>query len=163
MKRNNVLALMSAAVIGLGFSSCEAMLDSSLDVPLGYGSSLGVSVSNYIPLVNSWNNYGYGLWNGGGWYPGTVVRPVVAPIRPAQRPGVIAPPVPPAPPVNNWRPPVNNNTWRPPVNNVPSNPAPERPGNSNISYRPVNSMPQIPANTNNPKPATSVTTKPGRH
>ena len=42
MKRINVLALMSAAVIGLGFSSCEAMLDSSLDVPLGYGSSLGV-------------------------------------------------------------------------------------------------------------------------
>ncbi|MDE6651678.1 MAG: hypothetical protein K2K08_04655 [Paramuribaculum sp.] len=139
MKRKNFFALVSAAVLGMGLSGCEAMIDSSLDVPLGYGSSLGVSVSNYIPLVNSWNNYGYGLWNGAGWYPGTVVRPIVTPIRPALRPGTIAPP-----PVNNWRPPVNNN-WRPPVTNQPSTPAPapSRPGtsNSNISYRPVDKLP----------------------
>lgn len=164
MKRKNVIRFIGAAILGLSLSSCEAMWDSSIDIPLGYGGNVGVSVSNvgYSPWVNNWTNYVYTPWNGLGWNPAPV-RPIVTPVRPALRPGTINPPA------NNWRPPVNSGNsgnsgnWRPPVNNLPNQQAPSRPGNSNISYRPVSSMPQIPANANNPKPEISQVKSPGRH
>ncbi len=162
MKRKNTIRFIGAAVLGLSLSSCEAMWDSSIDIPLGYGGNVGVSVSNvgYSPWVNNWTNYIYAPWNGLGWNPAPA-RPIITPVRPALRPGTVAPP-----PANNWRPPVNNGNsgnWRPPVNNQPIQPAPSRPGNSNISYRPVSSMPQIPANATNPKPEIAPVKSPGRH
>ena len=140
MKKRGLLGMAGIAALGLSMSSCLGMMESTLDVPLGYGGNVGVTVSNYIPsLVNNW---GYGGWNGLGWFPGPgpSIAPIITPVRPALRPGtVIAPP-----PVNNWRPPVNNN-WRPPVSSKPSTPAPapNRPGasNSNINYRPVDKLP----------------------
>lgn len=145
MKKRAIFGMIGAASLALSMSSCLGMMESSLDVPLGYGGNVGVTVSNYIPpLVNSWNNWGIGGWNGLGWYPGpgSSLNPIVRPIRPALRPGTVSPAPAPAPPVNN-----GNGNWRPPFNgnNQPSTPAPSpnRPGTtgSNISYRPVNQLP----------------------
>ncbi|MDE5744519.1 MAG: hypothetical protein K2H84_02510 [Paramuribaculum sp.] len=142
MKQRVLFGMTGIALLGLSMSSCLGMMESTLDVPLGYGSNVGVTVSNYIPpLVNNW---GYGGWNGLGWFPGSGpgIAPIVPPVRPALRPGTVTP----LPPANNWRPPVNN-TWRPPVISKPSTPAPaqapNRPGtsNSNINYRPVDKLP----------------------
>lgn len=98
-------------ISALLFASCDAMWDTSVDVPLGYGGSLGIGVSTpvYSPWSGYWPGPAYG-WNNG-WWPGPSYVPVVRPPlrpgavvnRPAVRPGNgVLPP-------SNWRPPINTN------------------------------------------------------
>lgn len=131
----------SAVVAGaMAVGGCDAMWDTSVDVPLGYGGSIGVGVSAPIfPPSYGWQSP---FW-GPGWGPGWGVGPV----RPPLRPGIVRPPVQ-RPPVNNpgqnWRPPGNNQPTRPPMQ---INPAPVRP----------------PATGSTPTVPVSPVTRPGRH
>lgn len=150
MKIKRTLKYVAAILVGAAAWSCDAMWDTSVDVPFGYGGNLGVSVSTpiyggYNPWYNGWNNWnGWPAWGGIGWNPGPIVRPirpVITPVRPPMRPGT-------TPPSNggNWRPPVNN----PPVNNNP-------PAN-----RPV-TLPPVQGSVSTPPVQVSPVTRPGRH
>lgn len=110
MKTISRIILSASALLAL--TSCDAMWDTSVDVPLGYGGSLGIGVST--PVYSPWSGYWPGsYWNGwnSGWWPGPSYIPSVRPPlrpgavvnRPAVRPGngVLPPP--------GWRPPVNTN------------------------------------------------------
>ncbi|WP_290430782.1 hypothetical protein, partial [Paramuribaculum intestinale] len=100
--------LISASSL-LALASCDAMWDTSVDVPLGYGGSLGIGVTT--PVYSPWSGYWPGAYNwNSGWWPGPAYVPVVRPPlrpgavvnRPAMRPGAGV-----APPSGNWRPPGN--------------------------------------------------------
>lgn len=108
--------LISASSL-LALASCDAMWDTSVDVPLGYGGSLGIGVTT--PVYSPWSGYWPGAYNwNSGWWPGPAYVPVVRPPlrpgavvnRPAIRPGAGV-----APPSSNWRPPGNLGQVRPPV------------------------------------------------
>lgn len=108
--------LISASSL-LALASCDAMWDTSVDVPLGYGGSLGIGVTT--PVYSPWSGYWPGAYNwNSGWWPGPAYVPVVRPPlrpgavvnRPAMRPGAGV-----APPSGNWRPPGNPGQVRPPV------------------------------------------------
>lgn len=117
------------------------MLDTSLDVPLGYGGSVGIGVS--APLFPPTAPIGPG-WTSGWWGPGWSIG---GPVRPPVRPGVVVGPPAVRPPNqgSNWRPPVNNP--RPPAN------TPQRPSN----------IQRPPASTSTPPITATPVTRPGRH
>lgn len=152
MKTKNALKYVAAGLLGIGVCGCDAMWDSSVDIPLGYGGNVGVSVSSPIygvpwySGINSWSNWNNYPW---GWNSGPIVRPIIRPIVPPLAPSPIRP---------GSRPPANN--WRPPVNSTPSVPPP-RPGNGN--FKPGSSISRPPANANPPKLPVQSLSRPGRH
>lgn len=153
MKTKNALKVIAAALIGASAWGCDAMWDSSVDIPLGYGGSVGVNLSTPVygsPWYNGWNSWNsWNNWNNypWGWNSGPIFRPIVRPIipsgPPAQKPG------------GNWRPPVNNNN-RPPLR--PGNGS----GNGNINFVP-GTLPKPPASANTPNTPVKPVTRPGRH
>ena len=67
--------LISASSL-LALASCDAMWDTSVDVPLGYGGSLGIGVTT--PVYSPWSGYWPGAYNwNSGWWPGPAYVPVV--------------------------------------------------------------------------------------
>lgn len=144
MKTKRTLKYVAAMLVGAAVWSCDAMWDTSVDVPFGYGGNLGVSVSTpiyggYNPWYNGWNSWNsWPGWGGIGWNPGPIVRPirpVRPPVRPPMRPGTT--------------PPSNGGNWRPPVNNPPVN-------------RPV-TLPPVQGSVSTPPVQVSPVTRPGRH
>lgn len=117
-----------ASIALLAAAGCDAMWDTSVDVPLGPGASLGIGVTTpiYSPGYwwnngwgwgNSWNNgWGNGWNNGWGW--GVAAPPRPQPVRPPIRPGNVVRP--PQQPDNNWRPPTRPPFQQTPVNKVPT-------------------------------------------
>ncbi len=133
MKRiHTPIAIFAAIATTAAMIGCDAMWDTSLDVPLGYGGNLGIGVST--PIYSS--GYWPGNWigSGWGWNPPTWINP--APVRPPIRPGGNIAPAPRPPqnnPGTNWRPPVNNGGSNPPFTTTPAPLPSVRPPASNAT------------------------------
>ncbi len=108
--------LISASSL-LALASCDAMWDTSVDVPLGYGGSRHRSddsgLLTMVGILAGCLQLELRLAAGVNFYV-AVVRPPLRPgavvNRPAMRPGAGV-----APPSGNWRPPGNPGQVRPPV------------------------------------------------
>lgn len=118
MTRKHTILAAAASLLGLIATSCDAMWDTSLDVPLGYGGNLGIGVSSPIFTYDYW----YPGWDVSFWKWNSPIWGGALPPRPPVRPGIVAPPPPSANPNpnpgNNWRPPVSGT--KPPFTTTPA-------------------------------------------